>query len=294
MQPSITPVRCRQTVFRWGERTYIMGILNVTPDSFSGDGVLDPAAAVERGLRLLADGADILDIGGQSTRPGAEPVPVEEELRRVAPVLREIRTRTSAPISIDTSRAEVAEEALRLGVDIVNDVWGFQRDPALAGVVARFGALAVAMHNRPAAATRVGTVGGYYRAVTYGDLLAEIIDGLHSSLELLANAGVSPERVIIDPGIGFGKTPQQNLELLRRLGELRTLGRPVLIGPSRKSFIGLILGLPPEERRDGTAAAVAIGIQNGADIVRVHDLPAMARVARVADAIVRGWKSLDG
>jgi dihydropteroate synthase len=266
-----------------------MGILNVTPDSFSGDGIASLSAALERGLQLIANGADILDIGGESTRPGAEPVAVGEELRRVVPVLEAIRERTSIPISIDTSRARVADAALAAGADIVNDVWGFRRDPELAGVVAGRRAIAIAMHNRAAPATSAGVVGGFFDAVSYGDLIAEIADWLRESLAILVAAGVPAERVILDPGIGFGKTPEQNLELMHRLGELRALGRVLLIGPSRKSFIGMTLDLPPEDRVEGTAAAVALGIQGGADVVRVHDLPAMARVARMADAIVRGW-----
>jgi dihydropteroate synthase len=266
-----------------------MGILNVTPDSFSGDGVRSPEAAVAHGLQLIADGADILDIGGESTRPGSEPVAVAEELRRVIPVLQAIRPRTAIPISIDTSRAPVAAAALAAGADIVNDVWGFRRDPELAAVVAGHGAIAVAMHNRAAPATTTESIGGYFSAVSYDDLMADISESLRGSLQILQEAGVPAEHVILDPGIGFGKTPEQNLELMRRLPELRALGRPVLIGPSRKSFIGITLGLPPEDRVEGTAAAVALGIHGGADIVRVHDLPAMARVARMADAIVRGW-----
>jgi dihydropteroate synthase len=183
----------------------------------------------------------------------------------------------------------VAQAALASGADIVNDVWGFRRDPELAGVVARHSALAVAMHNRAAPPASAGSIGGYYDSVRYDDLIAEISAELRQSRDSLVAAGVPAEHVILDPGIGFGKTPEQNLELLRRLSDLRSLGQPLLIGPSRKSFIGITLGLPPEERIEGTAAAVALGIRAGADIVRVHDLPAMARVARMADAVVRGW-----
>jgi dihydropteroate synthase len=266
-----------------------MGILNVTPDSFSGDGLPNPLSAVDRGLQLIANGADILDIGGESTRPGAEPVPVVEELRRVVPVLKAVRERTSIPISVDTSRALVAEAALAAGADMVNDVWGFRRDPDLAEVVARYRALAVAMHYRAAPATSADVIGGFFDGVVYDDLMSEIAASLRGSLDILQTAGVPVEHVILDPGIGFGKTPEQNLELMRRLQELRALGRPLLIGPSRKSFIGMTLGLPPEDRVEGTAAAVALGIRGGADVVRAHDLPAMARVARMADAVVRGW-----
>jgi len=265
-----------------------MGIVNVTPDSFSGDGMLDPAAAVAHGLFLADNGADVLDVGGESTRPGSEPIAADEERRRVVPVIESLARQTKVPISVDTYRAETAEAALEAGATMVNDVWGFRRDARLAGVVARRGACAVATHNRRAVATRDQELGGFFPKVEYTDLLADIAAELRESIEILVHAGVPLERIIVDPGIGFGKTPTQNLELLRRLGELRALGRPVLIGPSRKSFIGLALGLPPDQRVEGTAATVALGIANGADLVRVHDLPAIARVARMADAIVRG------
>lgn len=273
----------------WGSRTYVMGIVNVTPDSFSGDGILDPVEAVQRGVQLAANGADILDVGGESSRPGSPPVPVAEELRRVLPVISALREQVGVPISIDTHRAEVAAAAVEAGAAIVNDVWGFRSDPELAGVVARRGVWAVAMHNRhatPEAGTRVGA---YFPKVEYDDLMDEIVAELGDSIAYLRESGVPADRVIVDPGIGFGKTPEQSLQVLARLSELRRLGRPILIGTSRKSSIGLVLDLPPSERVEGTAATVAIGIQNGADVVRVHDLPAMARVARMADAIVRGW-----
>jgi dihydropteroate synthase len=266
-----------------------MGIVNVTPDSFSGDGQLDTRRAVAHGLALVANGADILDVGGESTRPGADPVDAAEEERRVVPVITELHARTTRPISIDTSRAEVAEAALDAGATIVNDVWGFQRDPALAGVVARHGAGAVAMHNRAAIASRAEGLGGYFREVAYDNLLAEVVAGLKESMVILEHSGVARSQIVVDPGIGFGKTPEQNLELLARLGELRTLGASILVGTSRKSVIGVTLDLPPQDRVEGTAATVALAIRNGADVVRVHDLPAMARVARMADAVVRGW-----
>ena len=286
-------MRCGNTTFLWGARTYVMGIVNVTPDSFSGDGLLDPAAAIARGLFLADNGADILDVGGESTRPGSKPIAADEERRRVVPVIESLARQTQVPISVDTYRAETAEAALEAGAAMVNDVWGFRRDAALAGVVARRGACAVAMHNRRAAATRDQALGGFFPKVEYTDLLASIVTELLESVDILVHAGVPLERVIVDPGIGFGKTPTQNLELLRRLGELRALGRPILIGPSRKSFIGLALGLPPDQRVEGTAATVALGIANGADLVRVHDLPAIARVARMADVIVRGLRTED-
>jgi dihydropteroate synthase len=265
-----------------------MGIVNVTPDSFSGDGLLDSEAAIAHGLRLAEDGADILDVGGESTRPGAQPVDGEEERRRVVPVVDGLSRQTTLPISVDTYRSETAGAALEAGATLVNDVWGFRRDPALASVVAKHGACAVATHNRRAAPAQDQQAGGYFPRVEYADLLADIVACLRESVEILVSAGVPRERIIVDPGIGFGKTPTHNLALLRRLREVRALDLPVLIGPSRKSFIGLALGLPPDQRVEGTAATVALGIANGADIVRVHDLPAMARVARMADAIVRG------
>jgi len=284
------PTRCRSLTLEWGTRTYVMGILNVTPDSFSGDGVLSPEAAVNRGLALIAAGADILDVGGESTRPGSAPIGVAEELDRVVPVIRAIRDRTDVPISIDTSHAPVAGAALLAGADIVNDVLGFQgSDRDLPGVSAAHGAIVVAMHNRPAQATAQTGIGGYFEAVPYEALLKEIAVSLRESVSTLIAAGVPEEHIILDPGIGFGKTPEQNLELVARLGELRVLGRPLLVGPSRKSFIGVALDLPPDDRVEGTAAAVTLAIEHGADIVRVHDLPAMARVAQMADAIVRGW-----
>jgi dihydropteroate synthase len=274
--------------FAWGSRTYVMGIVNVTPDSFSGDGLVDPPAAVAHGQRLVSDGADLLDVGGESTRPGAHSVGVEEERRRVVPVIEALAAAVDVPLSVDTYRAAVAEEAIAAGARMVNDVWGFTRDPELAQVVARSQVFAIAMHNRRSDTTRHEGIGGYVTRADYQDLVAEICQDLRHSVEILVRAGVPEERIILDPGIGFGKTPTQNLEVLRRLGEIKALGFPLLLGTSRKSFIGLALGLPPEERVEGTAATVALGIREGADLVRVHDLPAMARVARMADVIVRG------
>jgi dihydropteroate synthase len=271
-----------------------MGIVNVTPDSFSGDGCLDPGDAIARGLAAAEGGADIVDVGGESTRPGAAPIDAAEEMRRVLPVITGLRDRMNLPISVDTYRAEVADAALAAGASIVNDVWGFRRDPDLANTVARHGSCAVAMHNRSAVAARDQTVGGYFPEVAYGDLLAEVANGLEESVALLIEAGVQPNRIIVDPGIGFGKTPPQNLVLLARLRELGRLGLPILIGPSRKSFIGAVLNLPLTERLEGTAAAVAFGILQGADIVRVHDVAEMARVARMADAVVRGSRREPG
>jgi dihydropteroate synthase len=281
------------TTFTWGERTYLMGVINVTPDSFSGDGLLGRddwvAAAVAQAREQVAAGADILDVGGESTRPGSTPVPLDEELRRVVPVVAALSQAVAAPISIDTSKAEVARQALAAGATIVNDVWGFKLDPAMAGVAAAAGAAVVLMHNRSRVkdAVQEGALGGRYVGVHYDDLLGEIAAELRESVELALAAGVAPQRIILDPGLGFGKTVEHNLELLGRLGELRALGYPLLIGPSRKAFTGYGLKLPPDQRVEGTAAAVALAVDRGADIVRVHDVAAMRRAAALADAVCR-------
>jgi len=279
--------------FEWGRRTYVMGILNVTPDSFSGDGLLaegDIAArAVAQAQAFTAAGADIIDIGGESTRPGSTPVELEEELARVLPVITAVRAAVDATISVDTYRAAVAAAALDAGAAWVNDVWGLRMDPELAGLIARRGCPIVLMHNRsrPKDVAQAERLGGRYVGVAYNDLIADVIRELQESIDLALAAGVRPDQIIIDPGIGFGKTVAQNLELIDRLDAFKALGYPLLLGPSRKSFIGYTLDLPPEERVEGTAAAVAIGIARGADIIRVHDVQAMARVARMTDAIVR-------
>ncbi len=287
-------LRLRNVTFAWGSRTYIMGIINVTPDSFSGDGLGgDEAgrvqAAVAQGQRMLAEGADLLDVGGESTRPGSEPVTAEEELRRVVPVVAALRQITGAPISIDTSKAVVAAAALEAGADIVNDVWGLRLDPDLARVTAAAGAPVVLMHNRltPKAAQIDPALGGRYVGVHYDELIGDIVHELGISLDIAHRAGIPDERIWLDPGVGFGKTVAQNLELIDRLGELRALGYPLLLGASRKSFIGFTLNLPPDQRAEGTAAITAIGISRGADIVRVHDVLINARVAAMTDAIVR-------
>jgi dihydropteroate synthase len=260
--------------FIWGARTYVMGIVNVTPDSFSGDGVTDLETAVAQARQMEKDGADLIDIGGESTRPETWAGPglsAADELARVIPVVARVAAAVAVPVSIDTYKAHVAERAIEAGARLVNDVWGLQRDPEMAGAVARAGVPVVLMHNKP---------GGGYR-----DLIGEIGESLRESVALGRAAGVQEDRIILDPGIGFGKTREENLEIIRRLSELRRLGFPLLIGPSRKSFIGKTLDLPAGERLEGTAAAVALSIANGADIVRVHDVKAMVRVARMADAI---------
>lgn len=278
--------------FVWGSKTYVMGIINATPDSFSGDGLLGDdtlAQAVAQAQSFAADGADILDIGGESTRPGSKPVTDEEELKRVLPIIEAVRATVDLPISVDTYRASVATAALEAGADWINDVWGLRMDPQMAPIVASAGCPVVIMHNRskPKDVTQERALGGRYVGVEYDDLLADIRRELADSVAIAHAAGINDEQIILDPGIGFGKTVEQNLELLDRVGELRSLGYPILIGPSRKSFIGYTLALSPEDRVEGTAATVAIGIARGADIVRVHDVAAMSRVARMTDHIVR-------
>lgn len=283
--------------FSWGARTYIMGIINLTEDSFSGDGLLSgkPGSedyvqnALAQGRAFVEAGVDILDIGGESTRPGSVPTPVEQELERVVPVVEALATRLDTVISVDTYKSQVAEAALQAGAHMVNDVWGFHADPDLAVVTARYQAPVILMHNRSswAHAEIKEALGGRYIGMAYENLIDDIRRELMESIQLAKGAGIPDEHIILDPGIGFGKTVEQNLELLDRLAEIRSLGYPVLLGPSRKSFIGFTLDLPPSERVEGTAAAVAIGIARGADIIRVHDISAMVRVSRMSDAIIR-------
>jgi dihydropteroate synthase len=264
--------------FDWGTRTFVMGIVNVTPDSFSGDGLLtarDPvAAALAQARSMVAEGADILDVGGESTRPGHDDVRAEQELGRVIPVIAAIREALpEIPISVDTTKPAVAKAALAVGANLVNDVWGVATDDALVRVAATHGAPLVLMHNR--AESR------------YHDLVAEVIADLAAAIERAVQAGIPRERLIVDPGIGFGKTPEQNVEMLGRLGELGVLARPILLGTSRKSTLGLILDLPADQRLEATLATTALGIAAGVDIVRVHDVEANVRAARTADAIIR-------
>jgi dihydropteroate synthase len=257
--------------FDWGSRTYVMGIVNVTPDSFSGDGLGDDlVAAVAQGLRMVEEGADMLDVGGESTRPGHVPITVSEEISRTQEVVRLLSRDSQVPVSIDTYKLEVAEAAVGAGATMLNDVWGLTRSPAMAELAARNGCALVLMHNQD---------GTEYA----GDLMEEIKRFLRASVAIATQAGVPRELIIIDPGIGFGKTAEQNWEVMRRLHELRELGQPVLIGTSRKSFIGKLLDLPVTERIEGTAATVTAAILRGADIVRVHDVLEMMRVVRVAD-----------
>jgi dihydropteroate synthase len=295
------PTRIGPTTFRWGERTFVMGVLNVTPDSFSGDGFLaasagsatvdgtasdagspgggDPLeAAVVTGRRMVDKGADILDIGGESTRPGHAPVADDEERHRVVPVIAALRAALpDTPLSIDTTKPAVAEAALAAGADLINDVWGVGDDDALARLAADHGVPLVVMHNRAEA--------------RYTTFLPELIADLQRAIERALRLGVRWDDLVIDPGFGFGKTPEHNLELLRELGALRMLGRPILLGTSRKSTLGRVLDLPADERLEATLATTALGIAAGVDLVRVHDVRANVRAARMSDAIVRAaWR----
>ena len=278
----------------WGKKTYVMGILNLTPDSFSGDVLLKNGYSekilLEQARRFISTGADILDIGGESTRPGADQVSIEEELERVLPVLHAIsKEGMDVILSIDTYKSVVAEESVKAGANWVNDVWGLRGDPLMPSTIASLGVPVILMHNRskPANAELQERLGGRYVGVQYQNLLEDIKKELMESVSLAEHAGIKRQHILLDPGVGFGKTVDQNLEIIRRLGELRALGFPLVLGSSRKSFIGYTLDLPPEERLEGTAATVAIGIVNGVDIVRVHDVPFMVRIARMSDAIVR-------
>ena len=267
--------------FAWGRRTYVMAVLNVTPDSFSGDGTRgDVDTAVEKALEFERDGADIIDVGGESTRPpsvypGSQPVSVDEEKARVVPVIRRLAASLNIPISVDTYKSSVAAAAIEAGASMINDVCGLTRDPDMVGVVAESGAPVVLMHNQ--SHTR------------YRDVVNDVVARLGEIRDAAVSAGVSPDRIILDPGIGFGKTIHHNLEILRRLDEFSVLSSPLLVGASRKSTIGRVLDLPVDDRVEGTAATVAVSIVGGADVVRVHDVKQMARVAKMTDAIVRGW-----
>jgi len=269
--------RCGNMEFRWGQRTYVMGIVNVDPDSFSGDGLRDAESAIDQGKRFAAEGADIIDVGGESTRPGFEPVSADEELGRVLPVIERLASELPVPVSIDTYKSEVARKAVAAGARMINDVWELKRDAKLARVAAEAGVPLVISQNQ--------------RDSRFEDFFPELIASLKRSIQVALDAGVDWNNIIIDPGVGFGKTVEQNVEIVRRLAELKALGRPILLGTSRKSFIGHVLDLPVDQRLEGTAATVAIGIANGADMVRVHDVAQMVRVIKMSDAIVRGRHS---
>ncbi|HET7737000.1 MAG TPA: dihydropteroate synthase [Tepidiformaceae bacterium] len=275
-----TALELRGRRFEWGARTFIMAVINATPDSFSGDGIgTAPATAAELAVRFEREGADIIDIGGESSRPGADPLDPAEELRRVVPVIEAVRAATALPISVDTYHASVALAALAAGADAVNDIWGLRHDPAMAAVVAEAGAALIAMHNQ--------------RGRDHHDVAADILAGWHETLRLADAVGIPRDRIVLDPGFGFGWKPEQNLEMLRRLPELAAaVDLPILAGTSRKSTIGFVLDLPVDQRFEGTAATVALSIAGGSDIVRVHNVREMARVARMTDAVVRAnWSS---
>ena len=283
------PLRIGPRTFAWGERTFVMGIINVTPDSFSGDGLIrragagEPAdavsAALEQARQMVEGGADLLDIGGESTRPGHVSVDPAEEVERVIPVVAAVHEAfPEMPLSIDTTKVVVAEAALAAGAVLLNDVWGTGPDPAMAELAASADLPLIVMHNREVA--------------TYDDVVAEVVADLEAALERAERAGVAGSKLIVDPGIGFGKTADHNVTLLGGLAALRVLARPILLGTSRKSTIGRILDLPADQRLEGTLATTALGIAAGVDIVRVHDVEANVRAARVSDAIVRGrWRA---
>jgi len=267
--------------FKFGSRTYIMGILNVTPDSFSGDGIyqdVDRAVSIAEGM--VEDGADIIDIGGESTRPDAEPVAVEEEIKRTIPVIRRLSKRISVHISIDTAKSEVARLALENGASIINDITGLESDPEIINVAREFNAKVVMVHIK-------GTPQTMQHNPNYENVIQEIKEKLKVIIEKSVVGGIKKENIIIDPGIGFGKTLEHNLQILNRLSEFKEFKLPLLIGTSRKSFIGKLTGAEPDKRQFGTAASVAIAIKNGADIVRVHDVKEMKQVVVIADAISR-------
>lgn len=260
--------------WQWGQRTYIMGILNVTPDSFSDGGIFDdPAQALKRAWRMAEEGADIIDVGGESTRPASLPVTAEQEMARIIPVIKMLKAELDIPISVDTYRAKTAEAAIKAGADMINDVWGLKADPDMAGVIAGHGVPVCIMHNSS--------------STEYRSLIDDIVAGLHQGIEVAHKAGVKDENIIIDPGIGFGKTWDQNIEVMARLERFKAMGYSLLLGASRKSFIGRVLDLPVNERLEGTLAVTVLGIAKGADVVRVHDVCQNRRAAIMADRMVR-------
>jgi dihydropteroate synthase len=271
---------CRDMELLWGKRTYIMGIINITPDSFSGDGIdTNINEALKKAKSFISDGADIIDIGGESTRPGSQPIPLNEELNRVIPVIKRMAAEVIVPISIDTSKSAVASCALEAGASMINDVSGLKKDSELARVAAEADVPIILASNQRNESCQQ-------------DIITEVISDLTKSISIAKEVGIVEQNIIIDPGIGFGKNLEQNLEIVHRLTELKSLNKPILLGTSRKSLIGLVLDLPPDQRLEGTAATTAIGIANGADIVRVHDVRQMVRVCRMSDAIIR--RSING
>ncbi len=290
MPAALPPTLWSSHRLEWGQRTHVMGIVNVTPDSFAGDGLvhdeLTEEALVQRAVtqaqQFVTEGATLIDVGGESTRPHATAISVQQELARVLPVIQALHATLPQEVilSIDTYKAEVADKALAAGASLLNDIWALRRDPTMASVATKHGVPVILMANMRNASDR-------------HEIVSDVIRFLTKSIDIALAAGIAWEHIIIDPGIGFGTTPEENLTLLRRLGELRALGRPILLGTSRKSTIGLVLGgLPVTERLEGTAATIALGIAQGADIVRVHDVHEMMRVVKMSDAIVRGTFTL--
>ncbi|MBM4306701.1 MAG: dihydropteroate synthase [Deltaproteobacteria bacterium] len=272
-------LRCRRRTFNLGERTLLMGVLNITPDSFSDGGLFfDKDKAIAHGLKMVQEGADIIDIGGESTRPGSKPLGLEEELRRVLPVIDVLSRESGVPVSIDTYKSEVASRAIDSGAEIINDISGLRFDPELASVAAKTHTPIILMHIR-------GTPETMQRDVHYDSLFSEIIAYLKESIRRAESAGVDPEQIVVDPGIGFGKTLEDNLNIIKHLPEFRILGKPILLGTSRKTFIGKILDAGPDQRLEGTISSIAIGVLNGAHIIRSHDVLQAKRAIAVADAI---------
>ncbi len=275
---NLLPTRAGNNEFRWGGKTYVMGIVNMSPDSFSGDGIgADVGRAAEQALQMAEDGADIIDVGGESTRPGTKPLSVEDveqEINLVVPIIKRLAREIKTPISIDTYKARVASKALEAGAAVLNDIWGLKKDPSLAKLAVKAKAPIILMANQREDPTKVGIV---------AKVIAYLEEGIRTALE----AGVPPENIIIDPGCGFGKTLEQNLELINRLADLKALGKPILLGTSRKSMIGMVLDMPADKRLEGNLAVTAIGIANGADMVRVHDVKQTALVCKMSDAIIR-------
>ncbi len=262
-------------MFNFGEKTYIMGILNVTPDSFSDGGEYNNVElAIKHSKEMIKQGADIIDIGGESTRPGSAIVDEKEEITRVVPIVKKLVNAIKVPISVDTYKSSVASEVLKLGVPMINDIWGLQKDELMAEVVSKYDAYIVIMHNQD---------GTEYQE----DIMLSIKKFLNKSIEIAKKAGIKDDKIILDPGIGFGKTPDQNIHIMKRIDELKELGYPILLGTSRKSMIGKILDLPAKERVEGTIATTVMGIIQGVDIVRVHDIKENIRAAKVTDAIYR-------
>lgn len=273
-------LRCRGGDLQLGERTLVMGVLNVTPDSFSDGGrFFEPAKAIEHGLLMAKQGADIIDVGGESSRPGADAISLDEELRRVMPVIAGLASRLEIPVAVDTYKAQVAERAIEAGAQIINDISGLSFDPQMPAVAVRFDTPLIIMHIK-------GNPRTMQQAPHYTDVMGEIIASMRAGLERAEQQGVDPHQVIVDPGIGFGKRVQDNLSILNRLDELAVLERPILIGTSRKSFIGVVLDREVDERMIGTLATVAVSILRGAHIVRVHDVPAIRETAAMVDAII--------